>query len=643
MKRNLLIFIMLLTIVGFSRAQVISDFEVIHMNLMVGGATDLSNITVVPNPDPTGINTSNWVAKLVRDKDGVSWCGFWSPLTDSVDVTDNKYVHVKVWKPRISPIKFKLEGGPAGNLEDTAMIHQSTIGAWEDIVFNFSSKTGKYHIIAFMPDFAEPVGLTEDIVIYFDDIVVNNDPTPNSAAAYVIEDYELIKLNLMGDPPNQGEMTVIGNPDPAGINLSNYVVKFVRPKNGVAWAGFWSLLPEPIDVTTNKYMHVKVWKPLISPIKFKIEGGASGDSEIESTGPQTSTGVWEDMVFDYTTKTGTYPKIAFMPDFADPVGLTEDITIYFDDIILNNDPNPISPPVNVTLNVNMSYWIDLGKLNPATGFVDVAGNFNGWNPAAGTYHFTTTNDSIYTLTLENLTVGDNLEFKYRINGSWADSTSEFPGGGPNRTYTVVPGENVYNGWYNNDSVSSVTFEVNMYNFELLGKFHPTTDFVDIAGSLNNWDGTNYHLITEDDSIYYIMVDSLKFGSIVEFKYRINGSWADSTCEFPAGGPNRKYTVPAGPSVFSAWYNNQGVGISENSLAGYVQTYPNPVKDVLNVTTSIELNKVVITNTVGQVVYSQDAVGVGRKAINVSDLSTGMYFITFYGKSGGQYTQKVLKY
>jgi hypothetical protein len=341
MKKKLLIFVMLLTIVSFAKAQVVSDFEVIQMNLMLGGGTDLSSMTVVPNPDPTGINTSNWVVKFVRDKDGVPWGGFWSILPTPIDVTVNKYVHVKVWKPRISPIKFKLQGGAAGDLETFSMTPQASIGVWEDMVFDFTSKTGTYPTISFMPDFEDPLTLTDDIVIYFDDIMVNNDPAPNSAAVDVIEDYEIIPLNLMlGDPAvDSSKMTLVPNPDATGINTSSWVVQYLRDKDGVPWGGFWS--PTAVDVTTNKYMHVKVWKPRISPIKFKIEGGAAGNLETFSTGPQASTGVWEDMVFDFTSKTGPYPTISFMPDFEDPLTLTEDITMYFDDIILNNDPNPI--------------------------------------------------------------------------------------------------------------------------------------------------------------------------------------------------------------------------------------------------------------------------------------------------------------
>ncbi len=356
MKKKLLIFVMLLTIVGFSKAQVVSNFEVIQMNLMLGGGTDLSSMTVVPNPDPTGINTSNWVVKFVRDKDGVPWGGFWSTLPTPIDVTVNKYVHVKVWKPRISPLHFKLQGGTAGDLETASTAPQTSTGVWEDMVFDFTSKTGTYPIISFMPDFEDPLTLTNDIVIYFDDIMVNNDPTPNSAAVNVIEDYEIIPLNVMiGDPlVDSSNMTLVPNPDATGINTSNWVVKFVRDKDGVPWGGFWS--PTAVDVTTNKYMHVKVWKPRISPIKFKIQGGSAGDLETFSTGLQASTGVWEDMVFDFTSKTGPYPTISFMPDFEDPLTLTNDIVIYFDDIILNNDPNPIITGLEVVKANNFTVY-----------------------------------------------------------------------------------------------------------------------------------------------------------------------------------------------------------------------------------------------------------------------------------------------
>ncbi|MGE5424277.1 MAG: T9SS type A sorting domain-containing protein, partial [Syntrophothermus sp.] len=89
-----------------------------------------------------------------------------------------------------------------------------------------------------------------------------------------------------------------------------------------------------------KCFHVKVWKPRISPLKMKIQGGAAGDLEIFSTNTQTQTMKWEDFVFDFSAKTGMYPIFTFMPDFQDPITTTKNDTIYFDDFILNNYGSP---------------------------------------------------------------------------------------------------------------------------------------------------------------------------------------------------------------------------------------------------------------------------------------------------------------
>jgi hypothetical protein len=636
MKKNLLLLVLLLLFAGVTRAQVIADFESIPMNVMMGGTSDSSTMTVVPNPDPSGINTSNYVTQYVRDKDGIPWGGFWSALPTPVDVTVNKYVHVKVWKPRISPIKFKIEGGAAGNLEIASITPQTLIGAWEEVVFDFSTKTGTYPTIAFMPDFEDPLTLTSDIVIYFDDIIINNDPNPNTAAAEVIENYEIMPLNvMMGGATDSSYMTLVPNPDKSGINNSKYVVKYHRDKDGVPWGGFWS--PTGVDVTTNKFVHVKVWKPRISPLKFKIQGGAAGDLEIASMSPQNSTGTWEDMVFNFSSKTGTYPTISFMPDFEDPLTLTEDIDLYFDDIILSSDSLPVK---SVTLNVNMSYWTDLGIFHPGTDFVDVAGSFNGWDGI--NHHLSSADGEVYSIKVGNFVQGNSFEFKFRINGSWNDATCEFPSGGPNRVYNVGSGYNVLNTWYNFDSTSPVTFVVNMSIYHQMGIFNPATDFVDIAGNFNGWDGVNHHLATTDDSLYSITVDSLHFKRMLEFKFRINGSWNDATCEFPSGGPNRTYEVPAGPSTYSAYYNDITVGIQETELSKAIMMFPNPATDVLNVQLKAGVTEFIITNTLGQQVEAYSGLTNGNYSFDVSGLQNGVYLMTFKGLDNQQFTHKLIK-
>ena len=178
--------------------------------------------------------------------------------------------------------------------------------------------------------------------------------------AQIVEDFECIDMNLqLGISDDQSSLSIVENPDIYGyVNPSLYVVKYFRDKNGEPESGFWTTLDVPIDFTTNKYVHVKVMKPRISTLKFKVEGRSSGNLEVESVFPQTKINEWEDVVFDFSSISGEYTIIKFSPDFEDPLTLNEDIVIYFDDILINDQPDPRN---NVTFNVDMSSPISMGN------------------------------------------------------------------------------------------------------------------------------------------------------------------------------------------------------------------------------------------------------------------------------------------
>lgn len=140
------------------------------------------------------------------------------------------------------------------------------------------------------------------------------------------------------------DIMVVDNPSPSGINTSLKVVRYLRRTGGPGaefFAGFFAGIVDPDpNFTVNKYMHVKVYKQKVSPVRFKIEGGPAGNIEVGSTQPYATSNTWQDMVFDFTTATGSYPTIVFFPDFEDPLTNTGDIYIYFDDIELNNISTP---------------------------------------------------------------------------------------------------------------------------------------------------------------------------------------------------------------------------------------------------------------------------------------------------------------
>ncbi|MBL7906382.1 MAG: T9SS type A sorting domain-containing protein [Bacteroidales bacterium] len=439
MRKFTLLCIVMLAFAGFANAQTIEDFESIKMNGFDVGAN--GSVTVVANPDPTGINTSLTVGKMVRGADGQPWAGWYATIPTPVDVTANKYVHIKVWKPRISPVVFKYEGGGGNSGDVYSMNPQTLVNQWEELVFDMSVVSGEYVKIVLIPDFESPLTLTEDITLYFDDLYVNNDPSVGSAPAQVMENYEYIPLGIMtGGAEDLSYFQLIPNPDKSGVNLSDYVIKFHRDKDGVPWGGWYS--GTQVDVTTNKYMHVKVWKPRISPIKFKIEAGAAGTLEVAATNAQTVVNGWADYVFDFSEKTGTYPTIVFLPDFEDPLTLTEDIDLYFDDVILNNDPNPITPPVQV-INVDMS---ESGLAEGQQVFLSGAlgGVYGTWNEPgtnANNEMFDLDGDKIYSI---SLALPDGvIAFKFFMGTGWG-SGDPAPGG--DRTYTVAGSCNITYKW-----------------------------------------------------------------------------------------------------------------------------------------------------------------------------------------------------
>lgn len=165
---------------------VIEDFEgevIIPINVMANGPGESpADFELMNNPAPDDVNPSATVMRFRRSFEGDPWAGFWGNLVDAgmdaLDLTDMKYVHVQVLKPRISPVRFKVEGGttdpPA--FEIVSMEPQTVVDEWENLVFHFEDATGLYPTIVFMPDFEDPLTLEEDIFIYFDNIILSDSP-----------------------------------------------------------------------------------------------------------------------------------------------------------------------------------------------------------------------------------------------------------------------------------------------------------------------------------------------------------------------------------------------------------------------------------------------------------------------------------
>jgi hypothetical protein len=214
----------------------------------------------------------------------------------------------------------------------------------------------------------------------------------------------------------------------------------------------------------------------------------------------------------------------------------------------------------------MSQWAAKGKFNPLTDSIDMPGTFNSW---AGSALLHKKDSLIYeiTLTLDSLTV---QQFRFRIDRD--SSNMEFPGGAP-RMFRV-PGHPLTVRYHYNDfdtTTVPITFRCNMYY--QIKTFHfdpqPYKDYLDVAGSFNNW-GAHDVLFDSPvdstrDSIYTITLHLprtlISPYTPLAFKFRINGN--PNTMELP-GEPFRTYflndTTGGFQNLVYVWYNNQNPNV-----------------------------------------------------------------------------------
>lgn len=190
-------------------------------------------------------------------------------------------------------------------------------------------------------------------------------------------------------------------------------------------------------------------------------------------------------------------------------------------------------------NLNMNKMIMDGNFNPQADLVYIE------MEEVGTSLLTDDDqDGIYNVVVnEGLEVDVTYFYRFRINTDQYEIIT--------RQVTAMPGVLVIDLWWNDIPPSEITFVVDMNYQVLSGNFNPETDFVDIAGTMNGWQGSP-PMEAVGENIYRASVLFSDPGP-VEYKFRINGNWA--TSEFPMGGPNRMTWAVPGSVFLYHYYDN----------------------------------------------------------------------------------------
>jgi hypothetical protein len=133
------------------------------------------NVTVVANPNASGINLSGKVAKMVKGA-GEVWGGSFITLDKPIDFSAGKTVKVKVFSPRVgAKLLLKVENLTDGGISFEKEVLTTKAGAWEELTFDYSAinTTKTYQKVVVIFDLGTVGDGSANFTFYFDDITLN--------------------------------------------------------------------------------------------------------------------------------------------------------------------------------------------------------------------------------------------------------------------------------------------------------------------------------------------------------------------------------------------------------------------------------------------------------------------------------------
>ena len=329
--------------------------------------------SIIPNPFVGGINTSDSVARIVRNG-GDLWAGSKIILANNLDFSVLTKISMKVYTtaPIGTIAKLKLEGS-GSSVEIDAYTSQS--GAWETLEWIFAGTPNNLNELVFMFDFGKIGNGSASSTFYFDDLEqVAGPPAPVPASLPISFENDVTGsdfLNFSG-----AVASVILNPHKTGINTSDTVAQIVR-NGGDIWAGSTLLLNDSLDFSTNWQISMKVYTdaPVGTRMKMQLNGPNSSTTLDVLT---TTSGNWETLSWNFYGQPNTFNRMAFLFDFGNLGDGSNTSTFLFDDIEQVSGPIITAPQAN-------SLPIDFESNVVSTDFINQFGSFGTVisNPQSG--------------------------------------------------------------------------------------------------------------------------------------------------------------------------------------------------------------------------------------------------------------------
>lgn len=393
--RSTLLTIALLLLGSFAlQAQVVlEDFE--------GGTADLPwnafegtyNGPVMNPEDTTGINPSEWAGSYTKAGDR-DFSFFVAQLADPLDLSVNNQFSIQIYAGAATQLLLKLEGDGEA-IEKTVNI--ATPNVWRTYTFDFSAAAG-FTTLTDIILFFDPGVVTSADTYLFDNLIASpagicagTEPDPT-----IIDDFEC-QRNATYGVPGFNDIRAVDNPDPSGINTSDGVGEYTDREG--AFHAMVINYNNPIDLTTNNYICMKVWAPVTGNLLFKLEGVSPA---LETPVAIEETETWVEACVDFSAAAGSsYNRLVFF--FNAGVAEADGDIYYIDDITRTPAPEPEALE-DFEDGANLS-WMPLNNDNTLHGTFSVIANPDMTEPNTsgnvGQYVRGTANFSTLTAALPN--------------------------------------------------------------------------------------------------------------------------------------------------------------------------------------------------------------------------------------------------
>lgn len=229
-------------------------------------------LEIVSNPDPSGLNTSDTVAKFTALDAGQDWTGCETSDIDPFTFnSQNSSVKIHVYKSVLSDVTIKFEY-ESSSVEQS--VPNTVTDQWQELIFDFSDSMGEFfNKLVVFPDFAPR---NQDNIIYFDNVIFSeglSGENPTSAAPVppydsldVVSIYSDSYTNIsdVDYNPDWGQTTIVTTEDFNGNEMMKYANLNYQ---GTDWNS------NPQDVSDYDNLHVDFWTNTSSNLGIYLISG----------------------------------------------------------------------------------------------------------------------------------------------------------------------------------------------------------------------------------------------------------------------------------------------------------------------------------------------------------------------------------